>query len=850
MKHSSIRPTIRKAPDSSLQYTYCTTLGSRVYIRARDAEGAPHVVNLKYTPTYYLPTTEYTGEATLDGEPLLPHQCSNTREGRGFLKSHPEAYGNIQCEYMALADTYGDTEIVPDMNRLYIWNLDIETAADKAFAPPDDPFNAVTAITVKWRHRGESGTVVYSTKPYTPAEGITYQQRDNEHDMLVQFLKDWRSKGDYPDIVTGWNIQFFDIPYLVNRMRRVINEEDVLLMSPFKTITHRMVNIFNRDQAVVDIRGVAILDYLELYRKFTYSQRESYRLDHIAHVELDKRKLSYTEYQSLDQLYRENFQKFLDYNILDVELVDELDQKLKLIELVCALAYSAKANYVDTFKQVRLWDIMIYHNLRAKHIQIPPRRDVEKTAQYAGGYVKAPHVGQHEWIASFDVASMYPHIIRQWNLSPETLVAKVDTNWPTVDDLLLEPNSIKSYQQGDQVPNGYALAANGVLTQRDHEGFLPAMLKTLYDERMRFKKKLGAAKRRRQKLNTTDPQYAVLTKQMAAYNNQQMVRKVNLNSAYGALGSQYFRFYDTHLAEAVTLTGQLTIRWVARDVNAYLNTALKTDADYVIASDTDSVYVNLGALVKHTDTFNGKTKDQIVTMLDKFCEQRIQTVIDASLARLASYLNVAVPCLSMTREVIADKGVWTAKKRYMLNVYDTEGVRHTTPRLKMMGIEAVKSSTPSMARMVLTRAIELLLRGTQEEIWTLIQEKREEFMQAPFQDIAMPRSVNGLDKYSDVEKGVPIHVAGTLAFNRKVVADKLTHIEQIREGSKIRFAYLRQPNVFRCHVLAAAYGCPVEWQVEKYVDYEKQFQIVIIDPLNAILNLVGWSAEHQATLFD
>ena len=376
------------------------------------------------------------------------------------------------------------------------------------------------------------------------------------------------------------------------------------------------------------------------------------------------------------------------------------------------------------------------------------------------------------------------------------------------------------------------------------------MLKTLYDERMRFKKKLGAAKRRRQKLNTTDPQYAVLTKQMAAYNNQQMVRKVTLNSAYGALGSQYFRFYDTHLAEAVTLTGQLTIRWVARDVNAYLNRALKTDADYVIASDTDSVYVNLGALVKHTDTFNGKTKDQIVTMLDKFCEQRIQTVIDASLARLASYLNVAVPCLSMTREVIADKGVWTAKKRYMLNVYDTEGVRHTTPRLKMMGIEAVKSSTPSMARMVLTRAIELLLRGTQEEIWTLIQEKREEFMQAPFQDIAMPRSVNGLDKYSDVEKGVPIHVAGALAFNRKVVADKLTHIEQIREGSKIRFAYLRQPNVFRCHVLAAAYGCPVEWQVEKYVDYEKQFQIVIIDPLNAILNLVGWSAEHQATLFD
>jgi DNA polymerase elongation subunit (family B) len=845
MKHPSIRPIFQHAPDSSLQYTYTTTIGSRVYIRGRDTDGHAHFVELKYAPTYYLPTREYTGITTLDGAPLLPHRLDSIQEGRDFLEQHPEAYGNIQCEYMALADTYGDVEIIPDMERLYIWNLDIETASDIAFAPPEDPFNEITAITVRWRHRGESGVVVYGTKPYTAKPNVTYHECANEAALLTQFIADWRGKGDYPDIVTGYNVQFFDMPYLVNRIRRVLSEEIVLKLSPFERITNRMVTLYGRDQSVVDIRGIAILDYLELYKKFTYTQQESYRLDHIAHVELGKRKLSYEEYKSLATLYRENYQLFIDYNIQDVELVDELDQKLKLIELVCALAYSARANYVDTFRQVRLWDIMIYHYLRARNVQIPARREVEKTEQYAGAYVKDPLVGQHEWVVSFDVASMYPHIIREWNLSPETLLSKVEGKWHTIDALLSQPSVAEHTNDGE-----YALAANGVQTRRDVEGFLPAMLKTLYDERTRYKNMATEAKKARENVDKSDPQYAVLTKQIAAYNNQQMVRKVNLNSAYGALGSNYFRFYDTNLAEAVTLTGQLTIRWIANAVNAYLNENLGTNKDYIIASDTDSIYINLGPLVAHEELFNGQSKDRIVTMLDRFCEKRIQKVIDRALDALASYLNVAVPCLSMKREVIADKGVWTAKKRYMLNVYDTEGVRHASPKLKMMGIEAVKSSTPAVARTILTRGIELLLRGTQEEIWALVAKEREKFMQAAFDDIAMPRSVNGLRKYSRTEKGIPIHVAGAIAFNRRLDADKLTSVEPIREGAKIRFAYLREPNPFCCHVLSAVYGCPEEWQVEKYLDYDKQFQIAVLAPLNAILNLVGWTAEHQVSLFD
>lgn len=844
MKHPSQRPVFLSSPDSSLQYTYATTIGSRVYVRARDTDGHAHFVTLKYQPTYYLPTSEYTGITTLDGAPLIPHQLDSLNDGRDFLEQHPNAYGNIQPEYMALSDTYGAAEILPEIERLYIWNLDIETASDEAFAPPENPFNEITAITVRWRHRGESGVVVYGTKPYNPRNTITYYQCDHEHALLEQFVKDWHGRGDYPDIITGWNVQFFDMPYLVNRIRQELGEPAMLKLSPFERIASRNVTLYGRDQSVVDIRGIAILDYLELYKKFTYTQQESYRLDHIAHVELGKRKLSYDEYKSLARLYRENYQLFIDYNIQDVELVDELDQKLKLIELVCALAYSAKANFVDTFRQVRLWDIMIYHYLRARNIQIPPRREVEKTEQYAGAYVKDPLVGQHEWIVSYDLASMYPHIIREWNLSPETLLSKVSGKWHTVDALLTCPD-VREHTEGT-----YALAANGVITRRDHEGFLPAMLKTLYDERTRYKNMATEAKKQRELLQKDDPQYAALTKQIAAYNNQQMVRKVNLNSAYGSLGSNYFRFYDTDLAEAVTLTGQLTIRWIANAVNAYLNENMGTKADYIIASDTDSIYVNLGALVKYENAFDGQSKDRIVTMLDRFCEKRLQKVIDTALDNLATYLNVAVPCLSMKREVIADKGVWTAKKRYMLNVYDTEGVRHSQPKLKMMGIEAVKSSTPAMARTILTRAIELLLRGTQEEVWAWIASQRALFMKAPFDDIAMPRSVNGLGKYSQTTKGIPIHVSGALAFNHRLEKDGITDTEPIREGAKIRFAYLREPNPFHSHVLSAMYGCPDAWQVEKYVDYDKQFQIAVLSPLDEILKHAGWTAEHHASLFD
>lgn len=844
MRHPLTKPLITDTLLPEQQYTAAATIGNRCYIRARERDGRAVFVEHKYSPTYYLPTNLYTGITSHDGRPLAPVNCRDIYAGKDFLQEHPHAYGNIQCEYQYLSDVYGAQEIAVDMDRLYIVNIDIEVAAATAYAPVDDPFNEVTAITMRWRHRGQRGIVMYGTGAFTHGDGVAYVRVENEEALLTAFLADWRGKGDYPDIVTGWNIQFYDMPYLVNRLRRLFGDNAANSISPFERIEDRRVTLQGRDQSVVDIRGVAILDYLELYRKFTYTQQESYRLDHIAHIELKERKVSYAEYQSLQHLYQENFQKFMEYNRHDVELVDRLDEKLRFIELVCTLAYSAKANYVDTFRQVRLWDIMIYHHLRAKNQHIPPKLNVDKTEQYAGAYVKDPQVGQHKWVCSFDVASMYPHIIREWNLSPEMVVGD---RWADLSvDTLLHRGVDVSARLGDE---DLSVTANGVRTRRDAEGFLPEMIRSLYDERVKYKSLAGKAKKLLATLTPEDPTYAQTEKDIAAYNARQMALKISLNSLYGAQGSQYFRFYNTDMAEAVTLTGQLVIQWVANDVNAFLNRFFKTtDEDYVIASDTDSIYVRLERIVLlHQSKRPQTTTDVYTTLVDTFAKDRIAPLIESSLTTLADYLNVANPCLSMAREVIADKGIWTAKKRYILNCLDTEGVRHKTPKLKVMGLEMVKSSTPALCRKMLNDALVILMNKEQSDMWQFIEEQRKVFGEGKFEDVAFPRSVNGLEKYSSADKGIPIAVRGALVYNNHITS--LPAYEQIKDGAKIKFAYLREPNTFRSNILSAPGGCPPEWNIESIIDFETQWAKSFIEPLKPILNCVGWTVEQEYTLF-
>lgn len=346
-----------------------------------------------------------------------------------------------------------------------------------------------------------------------------------------------------------------------------------------------------------------------------------------------------------------------------------------------------------------------------------------------------------------------------------------------------------------------------------------------------------------------------LEKDISKYKNLQLAKKVQLNSAYGALGNEYFRFFDVRIAESITMSGQLSIRWIETRMNEYLNKILKTDGvDYVIASDTDSLYITFDELVRQVYDKGGSVQkdpdtETVVQFLDNIARQKIEPVIDQYYQDLADTLNAYEQKMFMKREAIADKGIWTAKKRYALNVYDNEGVRYASPKLKVMGLEIVKSSTPSACRDALKKAVSIIMNQDELSAQSFIKHFREEFYSMPFEDIAFPRGVSDITKYRDVDKSVPIHVRGSLLYNdllKKHGVEK--RYESIKDGEKIKFCYLKQPNPTRSNVLSIHTSLPKEFGVSEYIDYETQFNKAFLEPINVILGSVGWSAEKKATL--
>ena len=333
-----------------------------------------------------------------------------------------------------------------------------------------------------------------------------------------------------------------------------------------------------------------------------------------------------------------------------------------------------------------------------------------------------------------------------------------------------------------------------------------------------------------------------------------MAKKISLNSAYGAIGNQYFRYYKLANAEAITLSGQVSIRWIENKMNQKINKILKTeDVDYVIASDTDSIYLNLGPLVERVYEGREKTTEGVVTFLNKVCENEFEPYIESSYQALADYVSAYDQKMQMKRENIAERGIWTAKKRYILNVWDSEGVRYEEPKLKMMGIEAVKSSTTAPCRQLIKEALKLIMNGTEDDVIDFIEKSRKDFKNLPPEDISFPRSASNVEKYNAVNsiyaKGTPIHIRGSLLFNYYVKKHKLDKkYSLIGNGEKVKFCYLKLPNPIHENVMSFIQDFPKELELNNYVDYDLQFEKSFIEPLKAILNAIGWSVEKTATL--
>jgi DNA polymerase elongation subunit (family B) len=747
-----------------------------------------------------------------------------------------DVYGYERFVYQYISDQHPD-EVDYDFKKLEIYTIDIEVASENGFPDVQSAAEEILCITIKNLNTKEVNT--WLTREFDAPKGINIHLLDSESAMMRDFIEWWAK--NTPDIVTGWNCYFYDIPYICRRVDRILSEKWVKALSPWNKVSEREIVVKGRTNIAYNIMGVSCLDYLDLYKKFTYTNQESYRLDHIAFVELNQRKLDHSEYDTFREFYTYGWQKFVEYNIFDVELVDRLEDKMKLIELAATMAYDAKVNFEDVYSQVRMWDTLIFNFLKKDDIVVPPKKGSRKDDKYAGAYVKEPIPGLYEWVVSFDLNSLYPHLIMQYNISPETLQ---DHRHPsvTVDRLLAQQIDLSTLQ-------GETVCANGAMYRTDLQGFLPKMMQRIYDDRTIYKKKMLAAKSEYEK-NPSEK----LAKDISKFTNIQMARKIQLNSAYGAIGNQYFRYYNLQNAEAITLSGQLSIRWIENKLNQYLNKILKSDnKDYVVAVDTDSVYLNLGPFVEAVFKGREKTPEGIVSFLDKVCKVELEKYIESSYEELARYANAFDQKMAMKRETIADKGIWTAKKRYILNAWDVEGVRYSEPKLKIMGIEAVKSSTPAPCRQKIKDALKVIMTKTNDDLIKFIEEFRAEFREMNPEQIAFPRGANNLSKFSSgvtiYGKSTPIAVRGALLYNHYLRKHKLTHkYPIIQEGEKVKFIYLRTPNKINENVVSFIQELPKELGLDKSIDHDVQFEKSFLEPLKTILDTIGWKTEKINTL--
>lgn len=839
-------------------YTSVEKYGNNILWRGYE-NGMPFSRRVKFKPTLYVPTKEESEFKSLVGErPVKPKRFESMNEAKDFLEQYQDVsgfdiYGTSNFVSQFIQENYpGNIDF--DMSLINIVSFDIEVDVSGKFPDMDVCDNEITSIS--YRSSKSDTYHLLARKDYDKTktisgvdpENIQFMKFDSEEALLRRFITIW--KNDYPDIVTGWNCEYFDIYYVIMRINRLLGEEKTKELSPWNlTPKKKTQKIFHRDQSTYTISGVSVVDYMDAFKKFgyKYGTQESYKLDHIAHVVLGEKKLDYSEYGSLTELYRQNPQLYLDYSLKDTVLIQRMEEEAALLALVLTVAYSGGVNYSDAFGTVGIWESILYRRLINDNI-LPPVKSGSggELGDLVGGYVKEPVVGMKEWVVSFDLDSLYPHLMMQYNMSPETYMPDKRIN---VDQEMVLRGEFQN-QNGAE----YSVCANGVCFDNRKRGIIPAIIDEMYSERKKIKKEM--LRYEQLEADETDSQKKKEhKKQITQLHNRQMAIKISMNSLYGASANRYFLYYIREMAEAITTSGQLSVRYGAKSVNEYLNKVLKThDLDYVEYADTDSIYLNMSSLVEASFGSKEVELKKAEKFLSKISVEKIQPVLKNGYEELAKMMGAYKNAMSMKLEKVTNRTIFLGKKRYLMNTLSSEGVHYDTPKISMTGVEAIRSSTPEVCRDAMKDLFFTILNKTEEEVQAEIANFKEKFKTLPPEDIGKTSGTDDIEKFIDTNgnyiKACPIHVRGAILYNKAIKDFDLTHkYETIRSGDKVKFIYLKTLNPIRENVISFPGGqLPREMRLQDYIDYENQFEKVFMKPIRTILDAVGWNEEKIDTL--
>lgn len=858
-------------------YTNVSVHKNKFVHRYVDSEGNRQIHAVPHTLRLFIKGNGF--HQSLFREYLNEKEFSNPKEMREFIQQYKDVmdfYGMEKPEYQFISDTYDFAdELQFDFDKLVIANVDIETEIGHGFPDPILAEQEVNSITV-WVV-GKKTSVTFTTLEYEKSKDTKQSAHNivikckNEVDLFNKWLDYWNNLK--PDSFTGWNVKGFDIPYLINRGKKVVPNK-IRMISPIHEYVHgdtwkQPNNV--EEYSEYAICGLDTFDYLELYKKFNFDPMPDFKLETVAQKELGTGKQDYCGFDNLKDFYLGNPSMFVRYNIQDVGLINDLEKKLGFLYLAYTLAYVAKVNPDDIFGQVKFWDVYIYNELKKQGLQIPPKKRKDKT-EIEGAFVRDVIVGRSKWVVSFDLESLYPKSMLQYNISPETLRGKAQKSTDLLRLINLEviPELQKAYEYG------YSMTANGAYFDKSFVGIFPQVVAVIFGKRKLYKKEMKVHKQNAEKIKVElehrlhnkelNPEFSgksdadlrdMLETEnalVASFDAKQMAMKIAINSLYGACGNAGFRYYDPNIAEGITLSGQLASRFIGRRLHEFLNekVGLPKDSnqiDWLVAGDTDSVYITLEEWVKYIT--QGKTYDKIkmIDVVDNFCKTEIEPFIAKCYDELAIFMNAYENAMYMKREAISDSGIWRAKKNYVLRVWDNEGLRYAEPEIKMMGIETAKSETPQFVKDEMVECIKLMLDEDKEsELIDRITHFKKVFHKVSPNDIARNKGVNGIDKWSDgmyPKPKAPFNVCASLSFNRMRIEKKVLDIPPIENGNKVKIIQLKTPNPTGYHYFAYPNELPPEFGLHDYVDYLGQYNQLFLSPIKSFTDILGWQTEKN-----